>query len=151
MGVEDQLKAQAALLYGDGFITRTVSQLMEKRQLLIDGVAALKYAEMQAPRGTIYGWVDFAGLNGKTVPAEASETGTAYRIDSPATMMQYLVNVAGVCGVSGTPFYAPDSPAAANDWHVRISFCCETEQLKTAIANLANAEKSLTNGSSKAA
>lgn len=151
MGVEDQLKAQAALLYGDAFITRTVGMLMEKRALLIDGINALKYASMDAPRGTIYGWVDFSALNGKTVPADVSETSTAYRIDNPATMMQYLVNVAGVCGVSGTPFYAPDSPAADSDWHVRISFCCETAQLQTAIANLAAAEKSLTNGSAKAA
>ena len=55
-------------------------------------------------------------------------------------MMQYLVNVAGVCGVPGAPFYAPDSPQAGKDWHVRISFCCPTEQLKKALANLAEAE-----------
>ena len=140
MGVEDQLKAQAALLYGDAFITRTQKQLEEKRQLLIEKVGQLAYATMDAPRGTIYGWVDFAKLSGKTVPASASETGEAYRIDSPAAMMQYLVNVAGVCGVPGAPFYAPDSPQAGKDWHVRISFCCPTEQLKKALANLAEAE-----------
>lgn len=151
MGVEDQLKAQAALLYGDAFITRTVALLMEKRQLLMEGIAALKTARMEAPRGTIYGWVDFAGLKGKTVPANISQTGAAYVIDSPAAMMQYLVNVAGVCGVSGTPFYAPDSPAADADWHVRISFCGETAQLKAVVANLAEAEKKLVSGNSQAA
>jgi aspartate/methionine/tyrosine aminotransferase len=140
MGVEDQLKAQAALLYGDEFIIRTVSMLMEKRALLVDGIGALKFAAMNAPRGTIYGWVDFAKLKGKMVAAEISETGEAYAIDTPAVMMRYLVNVAGVCGVPGAPFYAPDSPAAAHDWHVRISFCCETAQLKAALANLATAE-----------
>ena len=149
MGVEDQLKAQAALLYGDGFIIRTVEALMEKRKLLTNGVAEMNYAAMELPRGTIYGWVNFARLHGKTVPAEASETGDAYVIDTPATMMRYLVNVAGVCGVPGAPFYAPDSPAAKNDWHVRISFCCETAQLQTAVNNLANAEKLL--GSTAAA
>lgn len=151
MGVEDQLKAQAALMYGDGFISRTVATLMEKRTLLIDGIAALSYARVEAPRGTIYGWVDFAGLKGKTVPASASESGEAYAIDSAAAMMRYLVNVAGVCGVPGVPFYAPDSPAASADWHVRISFCCEMGQLKSALGNLAAAEKLLVNGNSKAA
>ncbi len=151
MGVEDQLKAQAALLYGDGFITRTVAALAEKRALLMEGVAGLARGSMQAPRGTIYGWVNFEGLKGCTVPAESSETGAAYAIATPADAMRYLVNVAGVCGVPGAPFYAPDSPAAANDWHVRISFCCEMAQLKTVIANLVAAEKLLTNGSSKAA
>jgi aspartate aminotransferase len=151
MGVEDQLKAQAALMFGDAFITRTVGTLMEKRAVLIDGIAALRYASVDAPRGTIYGWVNFAGLKGCTVPAEASETGAAYGIDSAAAMMRYLVNVAGVCGVPGVPFYAPDSPAALNDWHVRISFCCDMAQLTTALANLAVAEKLLTGGKSKAA
>lgn len=151
MGVEDQLKAQAALMYGDAFITRTVAELMGKRALLIEGIAALKYAQVNAPRGTIYGWVNFAGLEGKTVPADASETDAAYSIATPADAMRYLVNVAGVCGVPGGPFYAPDSPNASRDWHVRISFCCETAQLKTALSNLAAAEKLLTNGTSKAA
>ena len=151
MGVEDQLKAQAALMYGDSFIERTVALLMEKRALLIEGIAALRYAAVEAPRGTIYGWVDFAGLKGLRVPADVSETGEAYSIDSAAAMMRYLVNVAGVCGVGGVPFYAPDSPSALTDWHVRISFCCETQQLTTALSNLAQAEKKLVAGNSQAA
>jgi aspartate aminotransferase len=151
MGVEDQLKAQAALMYGDDFILQTVRTLHEKRAALIDGIAALKYAHMQAPRGTIYGWVDFAKLKGCTVPATLSETGEAYRIDTPALAMRYLVHVAGVCGVPGTPFYAPDSPHAQADWHVRISFCCEMAQLTRALHNLAAAEKTLTQDSSQAA
>jgi aspartate aminotransferase len=151
MGVEDQLKAQAALMLGDSFIERTVATLMEKRSLLMDGIAALKFATVEAPRGTIYGWVNFAALKGCTVPADASETGAAYTIDSAAAMMRYLVNVAGVCGVGGVPFYAPDSPSALTDWHVRISFCCETAQLQTALANLAAAEKLLQAGASHAA
>ena len=157
MGVEDQIKAQAALMYGDDFITRTVGLLLEKRALLLEGIAALNYATVNAPRGTIYGWVNFAGLLGKTVAAEHSETGAAYVIDSPATMMRYLVNVAGVCGVSGTPFYAPAtatnpaSPAASRDWHVRMSFCCEKEQLERALANLKAAEANLLSNGSAAA
>ncbi len=151
MGVRNQELAQAALLFGDQFIIRTVTQLTEKRKILTDGIGALKYASMNAPGGTIYGWVDFAGLQGKTVTATQSETGAAYRIDTPADMMRYLVNVAGVCGVPGTPFYAVGSPAAAADWHVRISFCCEKAQLERVISNLAGAEAQLEGNSRRAA
>ncbi len=151
MGVEDQLKAQAALMYGDGFIERTVAALAEKRALLLDGIKALAHADVEAPRGTIYCWVNFAGLKGLTVPSTLSETGEAYTIDSPASMMRYLVNVAGVCGVPGGPFYAPDSPSAPTDWHARITFCGELEQLKNVVANLAASEQLLKAANSQAA
>ncbi len=150
MGVRNQLLAQAALLYGDPFIVRTVAQLKEKRQMLIDGIAALRFADMNPPSGTIYGWVDFAGLKNTTVPASASETGEAYTLTTPADMMRYLVNVAGVCGVPGTPFYALGSPSAGADWHVRISFCCEKEQLTRVLGNLAAAEAKLQEAERKA-
>ncbi len=149
MGVQNQLLAQAAILYGDAFITRTVEELQKKRLILIEGIAALNSATMSPPLGTIYGWVDFSGLQGKTVPATISETGAAYTIGTPADMQRYLVNVAGVCGVSGTPFYAPDSPAAATDWHVRISFCCEMEQLTRVVQKLRDAEAQLDAASAK--
>ncbi len=143
MAVEAQIKAQAALMYGDDFIRRTVEMLGKKRQMLIDGVAALNTASVNAPAATIYGWVDFLGLSGVTVSASLSETGEAYSIDSPAAMMRYLVNVAGVCCVPGAPFYAPDSPAAQQDWHVRMTFCGEEKSLATALANLKEAESKL--------
>lgn len=143
MGVRNQELAEAALLYGDEFINRTIRELVEKRRLLMEGVAAMKHASMNPPMGTIYGWVDFKGLEGKTVPAAVSQTGEAYTLSTPADMNRYLVFVAGVCGVPGTPFYAAGSPAAAADWHVRISFCCEMDQLKRVIANLQAAEAKL--------
>lgn len=143
MGVRNQELAEAALLYGDEFITRTVHELIVKRKMLMEGVAAMKHASMNPPMGTIYGWVNFKGLEGKIVPATISETGEAYSITTPADMNRYLVFIAGVCGVSGTPFYAAGSPVAAGDWHVRISFCCEMEQLTRVIANLKSAEAKL--------
>jgi aspartate/methionine/tyrosine aminotransferase len=117
--------------------------LKQKRAVLLEGINALSFASMDAPMGTIYGWPDFSGLQGKLVPASISETGAAYTIQTPADMQRFLVNVAGVCGVSGTPFYAPDSPAAESDWHVRISFCCEMEQLKRVVAKLQAMEAQL--------
>ena len=149
MGVEDQMKAQAALMYGDAFIERTVETLLKKRDILTQGIAKLATATMEAPRGTIYGWVNFEGLNGATVPAALSETKEAYVIDSPAAMARYLVNVAGVCGVPGGPFFAPESPAGAADWHVRISFCGEEAQLNNVLTNLLAAEQQLTGVSTK--
>lgn len=143
MAVEAQVKAQAALLYGDGFIARTVEMLSKKRQMLVEGINALNTASVAAPAATIYGWVDFSGLKGTTVPASLSETGKAYTIDTPEAMMRYLVNVAGVCCVPGAPFYAPGSPAAGAEWHVRMTFCGEEKSLTAALEGLKNAEAQL--------
>jgi aspartate aminotransferase len=143
MSARNQLEVQAALMFGDGFITRTQAALMQKRALLIEGISKLRYARMAPPQATIYGWIDFSGLIGLQVPADATPDGKSFRIDSPAAMLRYLVNVAGVCAVAGTAFYAPDSPAAAADWHVRFSFCNETEELTRGISKLAAAEQRL--------
>lgn len=143
MGVENQLLAQAALLYGDEFIEGAVALLKEKRKILTEGVAKLKGATMENPRGTIYGWVDFAGLKGAIVPATLAEDGKEYTIATSQDMMRYLVNTAGVCGVPGVPFYAPASPAGKDDWHVRITFCCPKDQLERTVKNLQETEAKL--------
>lgn len=143
MSARNQLEAQAALMFGDGFIERTQATLMKKRAMLMDGIAALKYANCDAPQATIYGWVDFAGLNGKAVPAEATPDGQAFTIDSADAMLRYLVEVVGICAVGGQAFYAPGSPAAQTDWHVRMSFCNEEAELARGLEKLAEAEKKL--------
>ena len=144
VGTRNQLLAQAALHYGDEFIETTRKELLEKRKILSDGIAGLQWATMDQPDGTIYGWPNFEGLKGMTVPAAISETGEAYTIDTPDRMVKYLVNVVGVCGVPGEPFFAPGSPAAKNDWHVRVTFCCEREVLQSVIKKLTETEKLLT-------
>jgi aspartate/methionine/tyrosine aminotransferase len=58
-------------------------------------------------------------------------------------MLQYLVKVAGICAVAGSAFYAPGSPAAGSDWHVRFSFCNDTAELQRGLQKLANAEQKL--------
>ncbi len=146
----EQTLAQAALLYGEEFITRTIADLRTKREILMKAVANLKYATMEEPRGTIYGWVDFAQLKGRTIPAGVTVSGEALTINTPEDLMVYLVEVAGVQGVGGTPFYAPGSPLAANDWHVRITFCGDKAELEKACAKLAEAEARL-NGNAAAA
>ena len=143
MGVENQLLAQAALLYGDAFIEQSVTLLKEKRALLVEGIAALRYASLTKPQGTIYGWVDFKALKGCEVPAALSETGNAYILATPADLMRYLVNVAGVCPVPGVPFYAPNSLNGADDWHVRMTFCGEKQSLSNALMQLKRAEEQL--------
>ncbi len=147
MGVENQILAEAALLYGDGFIVSAVDLLKEKGKMLTEGVAKMKTAHMEDPRGTIYGWVNFVGLKGKQVPAGISESSEAYTITTPADMMRYLVNVVGVCPVPGVPFYAPGSPAGKDDWHARVTFCGPLEQLTRVIANLQSYETKLTESS----
>lgn len=140
MSARNQLEAEAALLFGDGFITGTQAGLMKKRAMLIEGIGKLRYATMQDPMATIYGWVNFSGLKGAEVPASATPDGKGFVIATPDDMLRYLVFVAGVCVVSGQAFYAPGSPAAARDWHVRMSFCNEEAVLKRGLEKLVRAE-----------
>lgn len=140
----EQTIAQASLLYGEGFITRTIEDLREKRAILMRTVGEMQYAAMEEPRGTIYGWVDFRALKGMTIPAGNTVNGEALAITTPEDLMVYLVEVAGIQGVGGTPFYAPGSPLAGDDWHVRITFCGDKAELEKACAKLKQAESVLT-------
>lgn len=143
MSARNQLEVQAALMFGDGFITRTVETLMKKRAMLIEGIGKLRYARMSDPQGTIYGWVNFEAVSGAEVPASAMPDGNGFVIDSPEALNRYLVYVAGMCGVSGQAFYAPGSPAAARDWHIRMSFCNDEAELTRGLAKLIAAEGKL--------
>lgn len=143
MSARNQLEVQAALMFGDGFIIRTVETLMKKRAMLIEGIGKLTYARMQDPQATIYGWVNFEGLKGAQVPADAMPDGKSFTIDTPDALNRYLVYVAGMCGVSGQAFYAPGSPAATRDWHVRMSFCNDEAELVRGLAKLVAAEGKL--------
>ena len=143
MSARNQLEAQAAIMYGDGFIEGAQATLMKKRAMLLDGIGKLQYASCEAPQATIYGWVDFAGLEGKNVPADATPDNQAFTISTPDDMLRYLVEVAGICAVGGQAFYAPGSPAAATDWHVRMSFCNNEEELVRGLEKLAQAEAKL--------
>lgn len=162
-----QVEVQAALMFGDDFITNTVKTLTEKRSIVVDGLKKLKYATANAPQATIYCWVDFAALKGKFVPASAIATEAGrnsndimsdaerkaggFTIATPNDMMRYLVFVAGVCPVQGTPFFAPGSPAGAEDWHVRMSICNEMPELKRGVEKLQKAESVLKDSAAAAA
>jgi aspartate aminotransferase len=139
----EQTTAHAALLYGDAFIASTIEDLRSKRAVLMQAVKALRYATMQEPRGTIYGWINFSALKDKTIPAGHTLAGAELTISTPEEMMVYLVEVAGVQGVGGTPFYAPGSPLALSDWHVRMTFCGDKAELEKAGAKLKRAEEVL--------
>lgn len=140
----EQRVAQAALLYGDAFIANTIKDLTAKREVLVKAVGALRFASMQEPQATIYGWVDFKGLKGATIPAGHTVKGEALTIATPQDLMTYLVEIAGVQGVGGTPFYAPGSPLADADWHVRITFCGDRAELEAACEGLKKAESLVT-------
>ncbi|PZP84825.1 MAG: hypothetical protein DI582_07690 [Azospirillum brasilense] len=159
-----QEEVMAALHYGDGFITRTVAELAQKRQMVIDGVAKLKRAALKAPKGTIYSWIDFSALRGQFVPASALATDAArdavlsdaeknaggFTIDTPADMMRYLAYVAGICPVQGTPFHAPGLSLADRDWHIRFTFCGDKAELARGIEKLQHAEAQLSPASAAA-
>jgi aspartate/methionine/tyrosine aminotransferase len=151
-----QEEVMAALHYGDGFIERTVAELKEKRRMVIDGVGALAHAKLNAPQGTIYAWIDFSPLQGKTVPAsaftekaraeilsEGERAAGRMMITTPDDMMRYLAYVVGICPVQGTPFYAPGLGLAGQDWHIRFTFCGNKDDLARGIAKLQAAEKLL--------
>jgi|GEM_PF-2729354 len=162
-----QLEVQAALMFGDDFITHTVAALKEKRTIVMEGIGKLQFASMHAPQATIYAWVDFSKLKGKFVPIDAIPTEAAqessdvlsdnqrkaggFTIAVPADMMRYLVFVAGVCPVQGTPFFAPGSEAGTEDWHVRMSFCNDIAELKRGVEKLQKAETLLKDKASIAA
>lgn len=153
-----QEEVMAALHFGDGFIERTVAELTTKRQMVIDGVGALKRASLHAPQGTIYAWIDFSKLRGSFVPAAAIATDAArdailseaekkaggFAIETPADMMRYLAYVAGICPVQGTPFHAPGLKLANKDWHIRFTFCGDSSELARGIDKLQKAESQLT-------
>ena len=156
MATDSQLRVQAALMYGDDFIRDTVAALQRKRALVVEGISALRFASLTAPQGTIYAWIDFAKLRGKFVPKAAmlqavfekkltpdEQAQGGFEIATPADMMRYLVFVAGVNPVQGTPFFAPGSPAGAEDWHVRMSICNDTEELQRGIEKMQRTEAQL--------
>ncbi|MEJ0010395.1 MAG: pyridoxal phosphate-dependent aminotransferase [Alphaproteobacteria bacterium] len=149
----DQDLLMAALHFGDSFIERTVAELREKRAMLIAGVAKLKFAGMEEPKATIYGWIDFSGLKDKFVPVSALRCEKAlevlndnerakggFTIRTPQDMMRYLAYVAGICPVQGTPFYAPEGALGKADWHVRFTFCGDKAELAEGIRRLQQAE-----------
>lgn len=136
----EQNLAQAAMLYGETFITQTVEDLKTKRAIIMQAVEGLRFARMEAPQGTIYAWVDFSALKGARIPAGHTVNGEALTLETPQDLMTYLVEVAGVQGVGGVPFYAPGSPLAAQDWHVRLTFCGDKTELTKACEKLKSAE-----------
>ncbi len=152
-----QEEVMAALHFGDGFIERTVAKLTQKRQIVIDGVGALKRAALHSPQGTIYAWIDFSKLKGSFVPASAVASDAArdailtdaekkaggFAIAAPTDMMRYLAYVAGICPVQGTPFHAPGLSLADRDWHIRFTFCGEIKELARGIEKLQKAEAQL--------
>ena len=152
-----QEEVMAALHYGDSFIERTVEELTTKRQMVVDGVATLKRATLNAPQGTIYAWIDFSALKGSFVPASAIATDAArdailtdgekkaggFSIGAPSDMMRYLAYVAGICPVQGTPFHAPGLKLADRDWHIRFTFCGDIKELARGIEKLQKAEAQL--------
>jgi aspartate/methionine/tyrosine aminotransferase len=162
-----QLEVQAALMFGDDFIAATVATLKAKRALVMDGIGKLRHARMAAPQATIYAWIDFSALRGRFVPLLAIPTEAArqsndvlndaerkaggFTLATPDDLMRYLVFVTGFCPVSGTPFYAPGSPAGKADWHVRMSFCNDEAELKRGLASLARAEAQLLEAPTRAA
>lgn len=131
---------QAALMYGDDFITATVADLTAKADVLTKGIEALAATgvTIKRPAGAMYGFPDFSALKGMVVPASMSETGEAYTIAVPADKDRFLVNVAEICSVPGMPFHAPRVAGAAqpDEWGNRITFALAMPELERLVKNL---------------
>lgn len=140
-----QNEAQAALLFGEEFIHKTVQNLLPKRDALTKGIANCKALAMKRPHATIYGWINGKKLKGKVIPAEYDLDGNGFEIKTPQDMMKYIVEVAGVNPIPGTPFYAPDSPFAQDDWNFRFCFSAPIQDIENACKQLQAAEQVLTN------
>lgn len=127
---------QAAMIYGDKFIEKTVGELTTKSEMLYEGVQKLGAAgvKMNKSAGAMYGFVDFRGLKGMVVPPQMSETGEAYTINTPADKDRFLVNVAEICSVPGVPFHAPGQQP--DQWGNRITFALNMPELERLVQNL---------------
>lgn len=144
LSAAEQNIAQAALMFGDDYIQKNVNDLRAKRDAIVAGLKTLKTATVENPPGAIYVWPDFKALKGKAVPAELTLEGKeGFVINTPADAQRYLIEAANIVAVPGTPFYAPGSPLAADDWHFRLCYSGSQQDISKAIQNLQAAEAKL--------
>lgn len=124
-----QAAALAALNGDQSFVSHALAAYAERRQIVIDGVAAIPGLNLVAPDGAFFAFVGCAGVIGKTHP-------DGRPIEDDTAFVDYLLETAGIAVVAGSGFgLAP---------YFRLSFAASTSDIKSALARIGDAVARLT-------
>jgi aspartate aminotransferase len=118
-----QHAAIAALSGEQGWVAQMREQLQARRNLLVEGLAALPGIRAERPRGAFYVFADVSELLGR----QAGST----RLDDDVALARWLLHEARVAAVPGTGFFAPG--------HLRFSYTQPLGRIELAIERMANA------------
>src|SRR5699024_6583904 len=124
-----QAAAVEALTGPQDFVTRARSEFAARRDLVIDGLAAIDGVEVLSPEGAFYA---FPSL----VRFLAAETPEGKQLNNDTDLASYLLNTAQVAGVPGSAFGL--SP------YFRVSYALAQTQLVTAVERIGAALARLT-------
>ncbi|WP_238858198.1 pyridoxal phosphate-dependent aminotransferase [Faunimonas pinastri] len=114
--------AAVAALTGDlGFMAEWISILRDRRDIVMDMVAATPGLEADTPDGAFYVFADCSGLIG-------SATASGKVLGSDLDVAGYLLEEAHVGTVHGSAFGAPG--------HLRIAYAVDTDVLREACARI---------------
>src|SRR5699024_3323162 len=119
-----QAAAVEALTGPQDFVAQARAEFKQRRDLVIDGLAAIDSVEVLAPDGAFYAFPSLTRFMGMRTPAGNT-------LDNDTDLASYLLQQGHVAGVPGSAFGL--SP------YFRLSFALSREDLETAIINLKQA------------
>jgi aspartate aminotransferase len=124
-----QAAALAALAGDQTFVAEARQAYLERRQIVIDGFAAIPLLSLVPPDGAFFAYPGCAGLIGKTRP-------DGRRIETDDEFVDYLLEEVGVATVAGSGFGL--SP------YFRLSFAASKSDITKAVARIGDAVARLT-------
>jgi aspartate aminotransferase len=124
-----QAAALAALAGDQAFVAEARQAYLERRQIVIDGIAAIPLLSLVPPEGAFFAYPGCAAVIGKTRP-------DGRRIETDDDFVDYLLEEVGVATVAGSAFGL--SP------YFRLSFAASTSDITKAVARIGDAVARLT-------